>query len=57
MRPYNIHWRVKKRRQAALERLEKRIKVLSASKEAKDSGKLDKAIAESATLMQRIGKN
>ena len=55
MKPYNTHWRLKKRRQSALERLEKRIKKLSGSPEAKDSGKLDKAREEAANLIKKIG--
>jgi hypothetical protein len=55
MRPYNLHWRAKARRQSALERLEKRIKVLSGSPDAKDSLKLNRAREEAASLIKKIG--
>lgn len=55
MRPYNTHWRLKKRRQSALERLEKTIKKLSGSSDAKDSAKLEKSREEAATLIKKIG--
>lgn len=55
MRPYNVQHRLKKRRQSALERLEKRIKKLSSSSDAKDSGKLEKSREEAANLIKKIG--
>lgn len=55
MRPYNTKFRLKKRRQSALERLEKRIKKLSSSTDAKDSAKLEKSREEAANLIKNIG--
>jgi hypothetical protein len=55
MKPYNTHWRLKKRRQSALERLEKRIKKLSGSPDAKDSAKLDSSREEAVNLLKKIG--
>ena len=55
MKPYNVHWRLKKRRQSALERLEKRIKKLAGSTDAKDSLKLEKSREEAAILIKKIG--
>jgi hypothetical protein len=55
MKPYNVRWRQKKRRQSALERLEKTIKKLSSSTDAKDSSRLDRSREEAAILLKKIG--
>lgn len=54
MRPYNLRWRATNRRKSALERLEKTIKKLSTSTDAKDSARLERSVEEAAILTKKI---